>query len=151
MISMSISNSTRTTKTNRMIIYTDKISTIDYDEVSQNITYYEHGFAKKELLIDQLRTVMEFSKKNAIFSVIADFRKLQGSFKNIFSYLNDEYYPALRSQGLKCNSFIVSEDIISNHLTNELVKELRKTGIRAAVFSTTKAAGNWVRECKESN
>lgn len=129
-----------------MIIYKDKISTIEYDEQSQNITYLEHGFAKKELLIDQLRAVIEFSKKNHITSAIADFRKLQGSFKNIFEYLNIEYYPALKSQGLKCKAFVISEDIISTYLTNELVKDLKKQGIDAAIFSTTSSAGNWVNQ-----
>lgn len=134
-----------------MIIYKDKISTIEYDENNQNITYYEHGFANKELLIEQLRTVVEFSKSNPIHSVIADFRKLQGSFKNVFSYLKEEYYPALKSQGLRSKAFIVSEDIISNHLTNELVQDLKKQGIHAAIFSTTKAAGDWVLEHKQAS
>ncbi len=148
MINMQPSTKFSTTNARTMIIYTDKISTIEYDKESQNITYVEHGFAKKELLIDQLRVVIEFSKTNPITSVIADFRKLQGSFKNVFSYLKEEYYPALKSQGLKSKAFIVSEDIISNHLTNELVKDLKKRGINAAIFSTTKAAGQWVRQHK---
>lgn len=129
-----------------MIIYKDKISTIEYDEKSQNITYLEHGFAKKELLIQQLRTVIEFSKTNHVTSAIADFRKLQGSFKNVFEYLNTEYYPALKSQGLKCKAFVISEDIISTYLTNELVKDLKKQGIDAAIFSNTSSAGNWINQ-----
>lgn len=129
-----------------MIIYQDRISTIEYDPKSHNITYIEHGFAKKELLIKQLQTVMEFSKTNKVSSTIADFRRLQGSFKNIFDYLNNHYYPALKSQGLKCKAFIVSEDIISNYLTNELVENLKKFGINAAIFSNTKKAGEWVNE-----
>jgi hypothetical protein len=148
MLSMQPTNNPTNTGSHSIVIYRDKISTIEYDKKSHNITYVEHGFAKKELLIDQLKTVIEFSKTYSVSSVIADFRKLQGSFKNIFSYLNEEYYPALKSQGLKCKAFIVSEDIISNHLTNELVKDLKKLGINAAIFSTTKSAGNWVRECK---
>ena len=134
-----------------MIIYKDKISTIEYDELSNNITYYEHGFANKELLIAQLRTVVEFSKTHPIYSVIADFRKLQGSFKNVFTYLKEEYYPALKSQGLRSKAFIVSEDIISNHLTNELVQDLKKQGISAAIFSTSEAAGQWVQEHKQAS
>lgn len=133
-----------------MIIYKDKISTIEYDAESQNITYLEHGFAKKELLIDQLRAVMKFSKTAPVTSTIADYRKLQGSFKNIFEYLNQEYYPALKSQGLKCKAFIISEDIISNYLTNELVKDLKKQGIDAAIFSNRKSAGNWISQHNNS-
>ncbi len=133
-----------------MIIYKDKISTIEYDVDSENITYNEHGFAKKELLIEQLKTVMEFSKTNHIASSIADFRRLQGSFKNVFEYLNTEYYPALKSQGMKCKAFIISEDIISTYLTNELVKDLRKQGIDAAIFSNTASAGSWVSQYNKS-
>jgi len=133
-----------------MIIYTDKISTIEYDKESQNITYLEHGFANKELLIQQFKAVVEFSKKTPITSAIIDFRKLHGSFKNIFEYLNNEYYPAIKAQGLTCKAFIISEDIISNYLTKELVKDLRKQGIDAAIFSTTKAAGQWVNEHKQA-
>jgi len=133
-----------------MIIYRDKISTIEYDVNSQNITYIERGFAKKELLIQQLKAVMDFSKTNHVASTIADYRRLQGSFKNIFDYLNTEYYPALKSQGLKCKAFIISEDIISTYLTNELVKDLRKQGINAAIFSNTASAGNWVSQYNKS-
>jgi len=133
-----------------MIIYKDKISTIEYDPESQNITYNERGFAKKELLINQLKAVMEFSKENRIASSIADYRRLQGSFKNVFEYLNTEYYPALKSQGMKCKAFIISEDIISTYLTNELVKDLRKQGIDAAIFSNTASAGSWVSQYNKS-
>ncbi len=133
-----------------MIIYKDKISTIEYDPESQNITYNERGFAKKELLINQLKAVMEFSKENRIASSIADYRRLQGSFKNVFEYLNTEYYPALKSQGMKCKAFIISEDIISTYLTNELVKDLKKQGIDAAIFSNTASAGNWVSSFNKS-
>ena len=133
-----------------MIIYKDKISTIEYDPESQNITYNERGFAKKELLINQLKAVIEFSKENRIASSIADYRRLQGSFKNVFEYLNTEYYPALKSQGMKCKAFIISEDIISTYLTNELVKDLRKQGIDAAIFSNTASAGSWVSQYNKS-
>ncbi len=133
-----------------MIIYKDKISTIEYDEKSKNITYNERGFAKKELLIGQLKAVMEFSKTNHVASTIADFRRLQGSFKNIFEYLNTEYYPALKSQGIKCKAFIISKDIISTYLTNELVKDLNKQGIDAAIFSNTASAGTWVSKHNKS-
>ena len=133
-----------------MIIYKDKISTIEYDPESRNITYNERGFAKKELLIQQLKAVIEFSKKNHVASSIADFRRLQGSFKNVFEYLNTEYYPALKSQGMKCKAFIISEDIISTYLTNELVKDLRKQGINAAIFSNTASAGEWVSQFNKS-
>ncbi len=133
-----------------MIIYKDKISTIEYDKKSKNITYNERGFAKKELLIAQLKAVMEFSKTNRVISTIADFRRLQGSFKNIFEYLNTEYYPALKSQGIKCKAFIISEDIISTYLTNELVKDLKKQGIDAAIFSNTASAGTWVSQHNDS-
>jgi len=129
-----------------MIVYQDKISTIEYDVENKNITYIEHGFARKELLIAQLKAVIEFSKTTPVQSVIADYRKLHGSFKNIFTYLQEEYYPALKSQGLKCEAFIISEDIISTYLTNELVKDLNKRGMNAAIFSNTKSAGEWVSQ-----
>ncbi len=137
--------------TQNMIIYTDKISTIEYDEESQNITYLGRGFANKDLFIDQLKAVIEFSKTSKVTSTIADLRRLQGSFKNIFDYLHNEYYPALKSQGLKCKAFIISEDIISTYLTNELVKDLNKRGIDAAIFSTTKAAGQWVQQHRQNH
>ena len=130
----------------QMIIYTDKISTIEYDKNSRNVTYVEHGLANKELLIQQFKAVVAFSKTTPVTSAIIDFRKLHGSFKNIFEYLNQEYYPAIKSQGLKCKAFIISEDIISNYLTNELVEDLQKQGIEAATFSTTQAAGEWINQ-----
>ena len=109
-----------------MIIYKDKISTIEYDHVSQNITYSERGIANKELLLSQLRSVMEFSKTQTISSVIADFRNMRGSFKSIFDFLNEIYYPTLKSRGLICNAIVVSDDIINNHLANLLLEDLNE-------------------------
>lgn len=131
-----------------MIIYKDKISTIEYDNENQNITYLEHGLSNKDLLMGQFKTVLEFSKKETISSVIADLRDLRGSFKNVFEYLNGTYYPALKSRGLVCKAFIVSDDIINNHLAEELSNDLKNMGIEAAVFSNPRAAGKWVRMCK---
>ena len=132
-----------------MIIYKDKISTIEYDHVSQNITYSERGIANKELLLSQLRSVMEFSKTQTISSVIADFRNMRGSFKSIFDFLNEIYYPTLKSRGLICNAIVVSDDIINNHLANLLLEDLKKQGIDAATFGNTRAATKWVHTCKE--
>lgn len=128
-----------------MIIYTDKISTIEYDNENQNITYLEHGLSNKDLLMGQFRSVLEFSKKETISSVVADLRNLRGSFKNVFEYLNDTYYPTLKSRGLICKAFIVSDDIINNHLAELLSDDLKKIGIEAAVFTNPRAAGKWVR------
>ncbi len=129
-----------------MIIYTDKISTIYYDKDSQNITYLENGFAKQELLMEQLKVVLEFSKTNKVSSVVADFRKMYGSFQNLFKFLDEVYYPTLKSQGLKCKAFILSEDIISKHLTNKLLIGLNKLEIPAAIFSDTESAVKWVEQ-----
>lgn len=130
-----------------MVIYKDKISTIEYDEESHNVTYLENGLANRDLLLGQHQSVLDFSENARVTSVIADFRKLQGSFKSVFEYLNHTYYPTLKSRGLVCKAFIVSDDIINNHLTNLLVKDLKRQGIEAALFTNTKAAGKWVKTC----
>ncbi len=129
-----------------MIIFKNKISTIEYNEVNKLIVYTEHGIAKKDLIIDQLKAVIEFSKTNSITCIIADFRKLQGSFKKAFKFLNTEYYPTMKVRGLLCKAFVVSEDIINNHLANDLIGSLEKHGIKAALFSDTKKAFSWVIE-----
>ncbi len=129
-----------------MIIYTDKISTISYDKNSQNITYLENGFAKQELLMEQLKVVLEFSKTNKVSSVIADFRKMYGSFQNLFKFLDEVYYPTLKSQGLTCKAFILSEDIINKHLTNKLLIGLNKLEVNAAIFSDTESAIKWMKQ-----
>jgi len=126
-----------------MIIYTDKISTISYDKNSQNITYLENGLAKKELLMEQLKTVLEFSKTNKVSSVIADFKKMYGSFQSLLKFLDEVYYPTLKSRGLQCKAFILSEDIINKHLTNKLLIGLKKLEIPAAIFSDTESAVKW--------
>lgn len=131
-----------------MIIYKDKISTIEYDNENKNITYFEHGLSNKDLLMSQFRSVLEFSKKETISSVIADLRDLRGSYKNVFDYLNGTYYPTLKSRGLVCKAFVVSDDIINNHLAELLSEDLKKLGIESAVFSNPRAAGKWVRMCK---
>jgi len=129
-----------------MIIFKNKISTIEYDKANKLITYTEHGISKKELIIDQLKAVIEFSKSNSITCIIADFRNLQGSFKNSFEFLNTKYYPKMKARGVVCKAFVVTEDIINNHLANGLIDDLEQHGIKAALFSDTEKAFKWVIE-----
>ena len=127
-----------------MIVFTNKISTVEYDPKHKIITYSEHGIAKKDLIIDQLKAVIDFGETNSITGIIGDFRNLQGSFKNAFEFLNTEYYPLMKERGLICKAFVVSEDIINNHLANNLIESLEQHGIKAALFSTTQEASTWV-------
>ena len=127
-----------------MLVFENKISSIEYDEKHKLITYTEHGISKKELIIDQLKAVIEFSETNSIIGIIADFRNLQGSFKNTFDFLNNQYYPIMKTRGLRCKAFVVSEDLINNHLANNLIDSLEQHGIKAALFSDSQKANNWV-------
>ena len=131
-----------------MIVYKDKISTIEYDNEHQNITYLEHGLSNKDLLMGQFKSVLEFSKKETVSSVIVDLRELHGSFKNVFHYLNNTYYPTLKSRGLICKAFIVTDDLINNHLVGILCSNLKNMGIESAVFSNPRAARKWTQMCK---
>lgn len=128
----------------KMIIFENKISIIEYDAERENVTYVEAGIPKKGLLIEQLKAVMEFSKTAAVTSIIADLRRQQGSFKSAFDFLDTKYYPALKARGLKCKAFILTEDIINNFLVNELVGDLKKHEIIAAIFSDLESATEWV-------
>ncbi len=128
-----------------LIIYEDKISTIKYDAKSQNVTFVEDGLARKELLLAQLKAVLVFSETHPVLSTIFDFRKLFGSFKNTFDFLNTEYFPTLKSQGLKCKVFVISDDIINTYLSNELVINIRKQhDIPAKIFANTEDAEEWI-------
>jgi len=127
-----------------MLVFENKISSINYDEKHKLITYTEHGISKKELIIDQLKAVIEFSESNSITGIIADFRNLQGSFKNTFEFLNTKYYPIMKARGLICKAFVVTEDIINNHLANNLIDTLAYHSIKASLFSDTQKAHNWV-------
>jgi hypothetical protein len=134
-----------------MIVNKTKISTAEYDSQNKTITYFEHGIAQNKLILEQLQAVLEFSKTHPVVSIIADFRNLQGSFKGVFDFLHDVYYPTLKSRGLKCKAFILSLDIINNYLANELVAGLKKHGIDAAIFSDPESANKWVQQRNFSN
>lgn len=129
-----------------MIIFQNKLSIIEYDVVRKLITYLQNGITKKELLLEQLKAVMEFSKISPVTSVIADLRNQQGSFKSVFDFLQTEYYPTLKSRGLLCKVFILNEDIINNFLVNELISDLNKHGIEAAIFSDPDLASEWIKK-----
>lgn len=134
-----------------MIIFQNKLSTVEYDAEREMITYLQHGITKKKLLLEQLEAVLKFSKTSPVTSVIADIRNQLGSFKSVFNFLDNEYYPTLKSRGLICKTFIVNEDIINNFLANEIISGLNKHGIEAAIFSDSDLASEWINNQVKMN
>ena len=115
-----------------------------YDEEKQVIRYKLSGLVKSSLIIEHLKAVEEFSKKNQVLAAIADITALRGTYKKTFDYFKNHYYPVMGKQGQICSAILVSEDIITHFLSNEM--KVLSTEVIIRNFINEDEAEKWIEK-----
>jgi len=59
--------------------------------------------------------------------------------------MKSTYYPSAVKSGLKCQGFVVSEDLIINNLSSKLQGMATSFNLESNVFSDRKKAEEWVK------
>ena len=128
----------------RVLIYKNKISKTYYD-AEKSIIYYEFaGIIDRKATEIHLNAVLDFVKDKKVKGILTDISKLIGSFSKLLPFLKDVYYPLMIERGLYCKATVVSNDIITSHLSERLQEVLIKIGIKSNIFNNVPDAEEWM-------
>ena len=125
-------------------VASNKLAYMIYNPQTEVLTGIYHGISDIELAMEVFGKVEEFSKKNRISGLVADLRKLSGSFMKVMTHLGTEGYPLLIQNGLKAEAIIVSDDLIIRNLSEKLKDMLIGLGLYCEIFSTPESADVWL-------
>jgi hypothetical protein len=60
--------------------------------------------------------------------------------------LEKDIYPKLKSRALNTQTFIISDDLITAHVTEKLMEMFRRLNISAQIFTDFDEAEAWLKE-----
>ncbi len=128
-----------------MIIAQNSLGTTHYfNEYKILISVYK-GRIDIDLGLEHLADIVEFYKENEVVGSVVNIKEMYGSFAKIFEYMKEHYYPAAIKSGLKCQGFVVSEDLIINNLSSKLSDMATSFKLKSKVFSDKNKAEGWVK------
>ncbi|MCF6351761.1 MAG: hypothetical protein L3J06_02015 [Cyclobacteriaceae bacterium] len=128
-----------------MIIAQNKLGTTVYHKKEEILVSVYKGRITTGLALNHLAEIVEFYKNNNVLGSVVDIKEMYGSFAKIFGYMKDTYYPVAVKRGLKCQSFVVSEDLIINNLSSKLKGMATSFKLKAEIFSERGGAEIWVK------
>ena len=103
------------------------------------------GIVNYKLIMEHLQNGQRFSENHEILGALVDLRTLRGSYLKLFDYLEKEAYPNLKSRGLNTQAFIISDDIITTHVTGKLMEILTRLNIKAEIFTDIEQGRAWLQ------
>ncbi len=126
------------------LIAKNNLATAEYDPELKIVHYKFVGKVNIKLATELLDEVLKFAKTHQVLGVHCDISKLNGTFTMMNDYLVNTYFPPLISQGLICNSMIVSNDVFTTFATNQLIQRMGDFTIKN--FNDIDEGYNWVVE-----
>ena len=103
------------------------------------------GIVNYKLIMEHLQNGQRFSQNYEILGALVDLRTLRGSYLKLFDYLERETYPNLKSRGLNTQAFIISDDIITAHVTGKLMEIFARLNIKAEIFTDIEQGRAWLQ------
>lgn len=116
----------------------------NYDSETKILHTEYSGLFNAEIALNHFHLVEEFAKTNLLKGAISDLRKLTGSYNKVIEYLDKEGFPNIKKTGLVSEAFVISNDLMINHLTDKLVIILKNKQINVGVFKSQKEAKLWM-------
>ena len=103
------------------------------------------GIVNYKLIMEHLQNGQRFSQKHEILAALVDLRALRGSYYKLFDYLENELYPKMKSKGLSTLAFIISDDIITAHVTGKLMEMFARLNLQAEIFTDIEQGRAWLQ------
>ncbi|MCF6359477.1 MAG: hypothetical protein L3J29_01800 [Cyclobacteriaceae bacterium] len=128
-----------------MIIARNKLGTTFYYKEEMVLLSVYKGRISIDVGLEHLASIVEFYKSNEVLGSVVDIKKMYGSFAKIFEYMKTTYYPFSLKSGLKCQAFVVSEDLIINNLSSKLQGLATSFNLESKVFQDRTKAMAWVK------
>jgi len=128
-----------------MIIAENKLATTFFNSEEKILVSEYKGRVKIDLALEHLAQLVSFYDKNEVRGSVADLSKLHGSFAKVTDYLVASYYPTAAKNGLICQAYVVSKDLIIENLGFRLNGLANKFNIKSIVGTSRIDAEKWVR------
>jgi hypothetical protein len=129
-----------------MIIAENKLGISTYNKDEKTLVSVYKGRVNIHLALEHLAKIAAFYKENEVFGAIVDIKEVYGSFAKIFGYMKETLNPAAVKSGLKCQVFVLSEDLIVKNLGIKLKEMAEYFHFKTKVFSDRKEAEVWVKK-----
>lgn len=126
------------------LVYQNELGSSYYDPVQKILVYKSNRLYannKTELIKDLLDHTADFIHQKYVAGEIFDISELRGNFRRILNYLLEEYYPEMKSRGMKKSAYVIPNDIIIDNLV-EVLTNKNKTRTRS--FREYDKAKSWV-------
>jgi len=115
-----------------------------YDSTTCILRSRYSGLFKAEIALNHFNAVELFSQTHKIKGVLADLRKLSGSFNKILEYLSSEGYPEMKKTGLEAEALVISNDLMIENLSVKLAALIKKKHIKSNIFRSHEEANTWL-------
>lgn len=109
------------------------------------ISTYSAGEVDSDLVIEHLRELIAFYKKNEILKSVVDVSEVLGSFAKIMAFLESDYYPVAIKNGLKAQAYITTDDLMRKNLSLRLEMMASMFNVQSNVFKTRIEGEKWVK------
>ena len=131
-----------------MIVTQNELVTTFYNKEKKILVSVYKGRANIKLAIEHINQFIDtsFHKNNEVLGSIIDVKEVHGSFIKIFEYVKDFYYPVVVNNGLTCQAYVVSEDLIIKNLGLKMQQMASSFKLKSALFFQRKEAEKWVNE-----
>jgi len=132
-----------------MIIIKNEFAISTFEEENRVVRSTFKGRVKLTIAKEHLDELGAFYLVNKVNASIVDITKVYGSFVKLLDYLKTEFLPKTKLSGLKLKAYVVSDDLMVNHLSSKLVEGDQHNSIYSKVFSNLKLAEEWVENSLE--
>ena len=127
-----------------MIVAQNKLGTTVFLPEEKILVSVYKGRAITKLALEHLAMIVEFYKSNKVLGAVIDLKEVHGSFVNVFGYMKKKLIPIAVKSGLKCQVYVLSEDLITNNLGIKLKEMSISFNLMSEVFSDRDEAKKWV-------
>ncbi len=117
-----------------MIIAKNKLGTTVYHQEEKILVSVYKGRAITKLALEHLKSIVEFYKTHEVCGSVVNVKEVHGSFAKVFEYMKDSYYPIAVKNGLQCQVYVISEDLIINNLSTKLTGMATLFQLKSEVF-----------------
>lgn len=118
-----------------MIVAKNKLGTTVFLQEGKILVSVYKGREDTRLALEHLVQIVEFYKNNEVLGAIVDLKEVHGSFAKVFGYMKQELNPAAVNSGLKCQVYVLSEDLITSNLGLKLKEMAISFKLKSEVFS----------------
>lgn len=128
-----------------MLVAQNKLGTTVFLQEAKILVSVYKGRAHTRLALEHLAHIVEFYKSNKVLGAVVDLKEVHGSFAKVFGYMKLKLNPAAVKSGLKCQVYVLSQDLITNNLGLKLKEMAVSFKLKSEVFSDREEAKKWVK------